>query len=166
MMNSVFAGLALGGFLLALVSHVASLWGIDVQSQVPAVWLLHLGVFIVFIPMVFQLRSTNSKEDRYAMFRGLPGWAGAAIALLMAYAVLNFFLAFSGAADGSPAIQNGAFVLQQKGRLVREISEAEYHARQATVLRGFSGHWLIFYFVPFTHFALRKNIAASEAADA
>jgi len=165
-MNSVFAGLALGGFLLALASHIAALWGVDVQSQVSAVWLLHLGVFIVFIPMVFQLRSSDLKSDRFAVFRGLPGWAGAATALLMAYVFLNFFLAFPGATDGSPAVQNGAFVLQQKGRLVREISEAEYHARQATILRGFSGHWLLFYFVSFTHFALRKKASASEVADA
>jgi len=160
-MSAVFAGLALGGFILALAAHVASLYGVDVQSLVPAVWALHVGIFIVFVPMIFQQRSSDFASDRFAMFRGLPLWASATIAALFAYAFLNFFLPFGSGMDGSPSIRDGAFVLEQKGRLVREISETEYHARCAAVLRGFSGHWLLFYFVPFTHFALRRKEPSS-----
>jgi len=156
-MNSFFGYAALGGFTLALSVHLASLFGIDVQSKVPIVWALHVGVFIVFVPMFFQLIKSNFMADRFALIRGIPVWSIVVSAILIAYAFLNFFLAFSGAADGFPAVQNGVFVLEQKGQLVHNFSEAEYHSRQASVLRGFSGHWLIFYFVPFAHFVLRRK---------
>lgn len=157
-MNSFFGYSALAGFALALLVHLASISGIDVHSEIPIVWALHVGVFIVFVPMVFQLITSNSAVDRFMLLRGMPVWSIVVIAILIIYAFLNFFLAFSGAAEGFPAVQNGAFVLEQKGRLVRIISEAEYHSRQASVLRGFSGHWLIFYFVPFAHFVLRRKV--------
>jgi len=156
-MNTAFGLLALAGFLLSLVAHISALCGIDVQSLVPSIWALHVGVFVVFIPMVFQLKERESKNDPMALFRGLPTWAGFTIALLMLYVVLNFFIAFGSSVEGTPTIRGGSFVLAQKGKLVREISESEYHARKAAEVRGFSGHWLIFYFVPLSHFLLRRR---------
>lgn len=157
-MNTFLGSLSLLGFVLSLGVHGSSLFGVDVQNQLPAVWLLHLGIFVVFIPMVLQLRSSKHKSDAAVVFRGLPVWAGATIALLAVYALLNFFVALGPSmAEGSPKIQDGKFVLEKKGKVMRQISETEYHSRQASVVRGFSGHWLIFYFVPFANFSLRRK---------
>ena len=53
---------------------------------------------------------------------------------------------------GSPSIQDGKFVLQSHGRLIRALTEPEYTAFKANEIRGFSGHWMVFYFVPFAYF--------------
>lgn len=46
---------------------------------------------------------------------------------------------------GSPEIQDGQYILQNHGKLIRTITEQEYHHYKANEVRGFSGHWLIFY---------------------
>lgn len=158
--NAFFAALALGGCALSLAVHIAALCGVDVLSLTQSVWVLHAGIFVVFVPMLLQLRhsSTVRAQGRAALWRGLPAWVGFVAALLIAYAVLNFFV-FSGGMQGSPAIRDGLFVLENKGQAPRAISESEYHALQAAVMRAFSGHWLLFYFIAFAHFALRRPAA-------
>lgn len=156
--------LSLLGFSLSLVVHGLALFGIDVQTHVPEVWALHVGIFVVFIPMVLQLNSGESKSNPLAMFSGLPAWAVASMFVLMGYVVINFFVSLGPSmVEGDPKLYEGAFALVKKGTFIRYISETEYHSRLANIARGFSGHWLIFYFVPFTHFWLRrKNVPANS----
>ncbi|GMA98630.1 hypothetical protein PIPA1_14300 [Pelosinus sp. IPA-1] len=47
--------------------------------------------------------------------------------------------------DGSPNIISGNYVISDHGKIVRVISEQEYELYQSYVVRGFSGHWMIFY---------------------
>jgi hypothetical protein len=58
----------------------------------------------------------------------------------------------SGTEGGSPTIQDGKYLLLDHGKLIREITAGEYAAFRANQVRGFSGHWLIFYFVPAAYF--------------
>ena len=78
----------------------------------------------------------------------MPLRAKTTIALLIAYAVVNFLLFFLLSSGGTPDIWDGKYVLHSHGNLIRELSEREYHLQQAYVLRGFSGHWMIFYLSP------------------
>jgi hypothetical protein len=55
------------------------------------------------------------------------------------------------------AIVPGVWLLHLGVFLVREISEAEFHARRSVQMRIFSGTWLVFYFAPFAFFALRRS---------
>lgn len=159
-MNTILGWTALAGFLLSLGAHAFSLFGVDVQSRVPMVWLLHVGIFLVFIPMVFQLRSVASGGSVRALLRGIPVWPALLVVLLFAYALVNFFVAFGGSGQGAPTVRGNGFVLERKGVVIRQITEAEYRSLRAAEIRGFSGHWLVFYFVPFTHFLLRRRESA------
>lgn len=156
-MNTILGGLALVGFGLSLLAHVAALFGVDVQTHVPSVWLLHVGIFVVFVPMVFQLRSLGSSTDARALLRGIPVWPALLVVLLFVYALVNFLVFVGGSGPGSPALRGSSFVLERKGVLIRQITESEYRTFRAAEIRGFSGHWLVFYFVPFTHFILRRR---------
>jgi hypothetical protein len=153
-MNTILGCLALRGFVLSLGAHLSALLGVDVQARVPGVWLLHVGIFLVFIPMVLQLRSVTSAR---ALLRGIPVWATLLLVLLFLYAFVNFVVVFGGSDWGAPAMRGDAFVLERKGVLIRQITESEYRSLCAARIRGFSGHWLVFYFVPFTHFLLRRE---------
>jgi hypothetical protein len=161
-MNIALGLISLLGFSLSLVAHVFALNGVDIESEVPALWALHVGVFVVFIPMVVQLRRMQDKGEGMAIFRGIPTWAGGALVLLIPYVLVNFISSIGSGFEGSPAILDGQYVLQYKGKLVRVITESEYRAHLADVLRGFSGHWLLFYYLPLTHFLLRRSEESEE----
>jgi hypothetical protein len=60
--------------------------------------------------------------------------------------LVNFAIFLFLVRDGSPSHRpDGSFALTSHGRLVREVSEEEFHRYQAYVARGFSGHWMLFY---------------------
>lgn len=157
-MEYLFGLLALLGFIASLAVHIATLFQIDVAQYIPFVWVLHLGIFVVFIPFVFISRklfgsrlSPNFLQDNFPTQVIMLG------KVIMFYAVINFILFMIQSEGASPSVLNGKFALTSHGKLLREISENEYHVFQARVLRGFSGHWLIFYFVPLAFFLFRKK---------
>lgn len=152
-MNRPIALVALLGFLLSLGVHVTALLGIDVSEKMPFVWGLHVGIFAVFIPFVFSIRKILGDKPTLIEFRKLiPGWVATLMFMLMGYTFINFALFMLATEGGSPIIHDGKFILQNHGHLIRELSSTEYAAFRANELRGFSGHWLMFYFVPFAFF--------------
>ena len=86
------------------------------------------------------------------------------VVFFMAYAVLNFVLSFVLSEGGAnPDIWDGKYVLQSHGKLVRELSEPEYHLQLAYLLRGFSGHWMLFLFFARDLFLVPKRLIATGA---
>jgi hypothetical protein len=157
-MGRLIGFLSLAGFALALVVHALSLNGVDVVSYFPAVWVLHIGIFAVWGPFVFSSLKTFGGRPRLADIRAaFPAWVIVAEAAVFVYAGVNFLLMMKMSGGGSASLRDGAYVLEDHGRLIRLITQAEYTAFQANELRGFSGHWLLFYFMPFAFFVLRKR---------
>ena len=156
-MNHILAVLALLGFSLSAAVHVASLAGVDVSQRFPLVWLLHVGVFVVFIPFILSSRRVLGAKPISKMRALVPNSVFLIGAAIFIYAMLNFALFILSTQGGSPSIQEGKYVLQNHGRVVREITEAEYVAFRANELRGFSGHWLVFYFVPLAYFMFARR---------
>ena len=157
-MNRFLGFAALTGLVLSAIAHVCALAGIDVAERVPSVWLLHVGIFLVFFPFVFSSRKILGKRPSLADMRALvPGRVFAVGLAIFIYAIINFMLFAAATQGGNPAIEAGQYVLKNHGRLVRELSFAEYEVLRANELRGFSGHWLFFYFVPFAYFMFGKR---------
>ncbi|WP_295446846.1 hypothetical protein [uncultured Thiodictyon sp.] len=156
-MNRLFAAFALLGLVASLAVHLAALLGIDLATRFPAVWLL-------FIPFLFQARRVLGVRPSRAAIRALcPGWALLLGVFLAGYVMLNFLLFLHATEGGGPAIRDGRYVLQAHGPVLRTLTADEYRAQQANTLRGFSGHWLIFYYVPLVWFmACGRSGAASR----
>jgi len=127
----IFLGLAAIGFLLSLWVHIEAVLG---HQPIPAnlFWVLHVGIFVVFIPAIFvtarRIGSTSRKDFWKAALRGTPDWIRYLVYACLAYAVVNFLLVFgpdflsnSGKGNGNPPDQ----------------------------WRGFSGHWMAFYSAAF-----------------
>jgi len=112
---------AAAGFCLSLIVHLLSILGVR-QPGGDIVFCLHIGIFVIWIPAVFLSQGTRSKDflDR------LPRWMKYTISVLFLYALLNF----------------GYFMMVAPKRGTREINQ---HPAPAKVLRGFSGHWMLFY---------------------
>lgn len=157
-MERILGNLALVGFIAALIVHLAAISQLFMIQDFSFVWVLHVGVFAVFVPFVFSARKNFGNTIPFQLLRELfPPWVLYAGKILMLYVVVNFIIFMIRSEWASPSILNGKFMLTEHGKIIREITEDEYHFYKNNILRGFSGHWLIFYFVPFAYFRLRKN---------
>jgi len=124
-----FMLLAAAGFILSLYAHVmflldqSSPWG-------ESVWFLHAGVFVVWVPAVLVarrlVRNTAQKDFWKVAMIGCPSWMRDAFGALFVYAILNFlYFAFVSSKHSAGT------------------------GTQTSAIRGFSGHWLIFYAAAF-----------------
>ncbi len=128
-----FALFSASGFVLSLVVHILGLF-----KKAPFFgWfalLLHFGIFVALFGVVvtyFRLRQSEGKGFWKRALRASPVWTRWMLLLFFIYAVANFFLFW-----------NKLFNLN--GKSSDEV--------MAIVLRGFSGHWLFFYFGVFIVF--------------
>ncbi len=159
-MSRLLGIVALIGFCFALAVHLLTFSQFDIESQIPKFWLLHVGIFAVFLPFVVSIRHNfGTTPIHRELLSILPVWANSLLALTFAYAVVNFALFFLRSEGGSPGIRDGAYVLQSHGQLIRELSLAEFKVQQAYVVRGFSGHWLVFYLTPCLYFLCKRRNA-------
>ncbi|QBB71518.1 hypothetical protein ELE36_14780 [Pseudolysobacter antarcticus] len=134
-----FMALAAIGFLMSLTVHILALAG-TLPPGGEAVFGLHIGIFVVWLPAVLvSIRLNRGQRTRSSwkqMLAGCPNWMRYAVMGLFAYAFLNFFIAFSG----------------------QEHSRGHGSGISTAELRGFSGHWMLFYGMAFCILfsALRK----------
>ena len=150
--------LAVIGWTAAVTVHILSLFDIDAEQIFPYIWLLHFGIFLVWVPMIFILRNEGTfkafedpavrkKMNPLKFFRILagrtPDWV---IYLALAgfiYAFINFGMTMM--LGDTPAVKDGQYYLHNRGHVIRYITEAEYHYFKAIILRRFSGHWIAFF---------------------
>ncbi len=144
------------GWALSLLIHLLALADIDVTESVPFVWLLHLGIFVVWLPVLLELRKeqdlqNGSFKNRMnpaiflkAVFKGTPTLLVIIAVAGFFYAMINFLL-FMQSQTGVPTLKEGQYVLSNHGQLIKTLTEAEYHHYKANEVRGFSGHWIAFY---------------------
>ncbi|HYL82910.1 MAG TPA: hypothetical protein VE263_01645 [Candidatus Angelobacter sp.] len=135
------------GFILSLVVQI-----LGVFNKAPFfgwfAFLLHFGILVALFAAVvayFRLRRSEGRDFWKRALRASPIWMRWVLLLSLFYAVTNFWMFW-----------NKLFNL--RGKSSDEI--------MAIVLRGFSGHWLFFYFGLFLvfHAAMRatQQTALSE----
>jgi hypothetical protein len=124
-----FIVLSLAGLALSLIAHLCGLFGLE-QPLGEAAWLLHIGIFVVFIPAILAsnwlVRDFKRKDYWTATFRGCPKWVSRVVQGFGAYAVINFVIFVWIMGQGNVAVGGDT---------------------PDEVFRGFSGHWMFFYAV-------------------
>lgn len=124
----VFIILAFVGLVASLWVHVGAVMGRRVVPE-PFFWILHMGIFVVWFPAVMvakqRVGNLNRKDFWKVLLRDLPDWVRYLIYGFLGYAVVNFLYFFQQAPTGGGG--NGGDT-------------------PAIVWRGFSGHWMVFYF--------------------
>jgi hypothetical protein len=157
-MSKILGAIALTGLLLSILVHFSALLGIDVSLHFPYVWGLHIGIFVVFIPFVLMSRGTLGAKPRWTDIRQqFPGWAIALALCVWIYVIVNFVLFILFGGGGSPNVINGEYVLSNHGRVLSHLTETAYRRHVTNEVRGFSGHWLIFYLIPCLYFLCRRD---------
>jgi hypothetical protein len=119
------------GLGLSLFSHVCALAGIDGPLG-DMTWGLHIGIFVVWLPAVLFSRTLGRNASQHdfwkVILRGCPPWMRYAFYGLFAYAFVNF----------------AAFIL-----MPNRATQGSGGSTPPSVVRGFSGHWMLFYAAAF-----------------
>ncbi len=139
---------------VAFIVFLLSVLKIDVQSRIPFIWILHVGIFVAWIPWVFktsknkmQLKTNLSliqKIKRLIISELAPTW----LVILVILSYINFggnFIWHMINFIGGPEIEKGQFILASKGDFIKTITEKEYHYLRAEELKIFSSCWLLMY---------------------
>jgi hypothetical protein len=138
--------LALLGLVSSFVAHVATFAGINPEAVFPQVWLLHVGIFVVWIPTVVVSKKYQGQDFWKASMRFSPVWLRGMCGALFTYALFNFFFCiFVLQKGGVPSEIDGKKVLHSHGSVIRELTDEEYERHRAYGVRTFSGHWMLFY---------------------
>ena len=160
--------LSLAGFGLSLVVHTTAFFGISVTDRLPITMILHLGMFVVVLPLLLVVSSrkrTKSGQGRWGeLFQRHPPWVLGLLYALLAYAVVNFAVGFLSSRGGVPTIVDGQPVLKSHDRVIRQLSQEEYERHQALETRAFSGLWLFFYGIPLLYLGFGRSEKNPERA--
>lgn len=125
------------GFVLSFIVHLSALAGVDLKLG-NGVFVLHVGIFIVWLPAVLLAMRLGRGKTNSAwgfgfsswkqILAGCPAWMIYLLVGLFAYVFLNFFLSME----------------STSARHLEGDTPAS-----PEVIRGFSGHWLVFYYAAF-----------------
>lgn len=163
--------LAAAGFLVSGFLHFSTYTGFQAVRRFGPCYFLHIIIFVPFLAMFFLFGKRGNKkgerknglsmEEIYPF--GRSKWVDTVQGALFLYVIVNFAL-FLTLVEGMPkesASSSTGFELNSKGRQIRVIDEDEYHRQREFHLRGMSGHWMLFYFMPAasfgTYLARRKR---------
>lgn len=118
------------GTVLSVIAHLLAGSGQPLSGG-SSLWVaLHAGVFVVWPPTVFIANAVTHGARKHfwkLAFSGCPRWMKIVLLILAVYTVVNFIL-FLAATTGFDRPEN------------------KYNSE---FVRGFSGHWLVFYFAAF-----------------
>jgi hypothetical protein len=170
----VFMILAAVGFVASAIVHAES-WG-PRPLGIEQTWPLHVGIFIVFIPAVLGQKqpSGNSAAARQARRKGpqyeyAPRWMRSVLSVCGAYALVNFVAFMVMLTTGTAAHvhqRNGRYVILQHHQIVRAATPDEVRSYRGLTARGFSGHWMVFYWASLVGLVdLRRRSARQAAAE-
>jgi hypothetical protein len=113
----------------------------------------------MFAAMIFSARKRQAELREYSwnVFRSVildraPKWAVITWYCSIVYVIINFLVFMVLVKDGSPKEENGKFYLVDHGRVTRQITKQEHQQYEAYVVRGFSGHWILFTILPALYF--------------
>lgn len=139
-MRSMLFIAAATGFVVSVIVHLASFTEFPVLKVFPAVFSLHIGIFVIAVVGALTLKEFST------LLANIPQNVVCPLSCLFAYAVINFFVTLNANQMGVPDICGGQPVLEAHGQVITTLSGPEYDRHQNILVRGFSGHWMLFYF--------------------
>ncbi len=141
-------------WLLTLSIHIIAIAKINVNDSFPIGWVLHACVFIVMLPVVFDLKKKKEQQALETngdlrpisffkiIFKDTPKWLLILCGLAFVYTFLNFFISQSEISGWVMSVDDVHFQNQADGTPT-VISKEKWRLHQE--LRSFSGHWLFFF---------------------
>jgi len=147
------------GWTIALIVHILSLFDIDSTEKFPYLLLLHVGIFVVWLPAILKIKKNKVLEEYKknntikrinpipffkVLSKNTPKILTTIAICSFFYAFINFILFFL-SNPGQTTIIEGHYFLTNKGQIIKTLTQQQYHHYNALNVRGFSGHWMLFY---------------------
>lgn len=142
--------LSVCGLFASIVIYTASYRGTTMDSVAKWAIVLHVGVFVLPLPM-YAVEYSKVKQRTFfwkGFARGMPKWVVPGIKLLGLFFVVHFVLFLTQSHASAPEIKDGQYVLNDHGRTVKTLTQSEYYTLKGAELRLFATGWMFFYFVP------------------
>jgi hypothetical protein len=153
------------GFVVSICSYIYSLLGVMVDK---VFWLLALAPLWIalFLPM-YILEYPESRKVSFGFTgfaRGMPRWV-APCSWLFQLAFVAHFVRFSVQSGfGVPEIVDGQYVLANRGRVLRLLTDEEYRALLGAELRLLATTLMFLYFVTTAYWWLRPTSTHSDSS--
>ncbi|WP_448362705.1 hypothetical protein [Flavobacterium sp.] len=153
--------LSLIGWSITASIVLLTLFKINLVEIFPFLFILFIGVFVVFIPSVLYAKNNEKimeyKYDNNTLlssnsvplipfFENTPNWILGILGLSFLTAIICFSKSLN--LEGTAEIINGKFFLTNRGTLIREIAKSEYENIKLQNIRGFFGMAMLFYSIP------------------
>jgi hypothetical protein len=159
------AGLSAVGIAVSIVAYIESLSGTTVDDMLPWVIVLLIGAVAIQISTFVLKRSSvlerSSLKDRVFFWRrfarGMPRWVGIFVKLLWVIVLAHFVWFFIESHGGVPVIQDGQWILSNRGRIVKVLTQTEYLTLKADELRVFAIGMITYYLVPMMYWWFPRN---------
>lgn len=144
-LKALFVGAAIV-FAFATLIHIPAVFGVGlIEPNGSLFFLMHVVCLALMASYVFIIKKTNGAEklNYNALLADLSMPVKIAVLIGFAYSIFNFAWFLLNMPYTPVARQTGYFLLDH-GKTIRAITKEEYKLAQAAIVRGFSGHWLLF----------------------
>lgn len=125
--------------------------------------MLGVAIFPSFIVGIKSTQKLVDKNNPMGMWKdvlkGTPNYLKVLVIIIIPYVIFNFFYSLMYLTEGlSPERLNDIYILTNKGKTIREITETEYFKYIAYEFRGISGHFILFQLISIALISSAINI--------
>jgi hypothetical protein len=134
------------GLAASAVVYVGSYVGTTMDSISRLAIVLHLGVFMLMLPMfAVEYPGLVNRSFFWKGFKqGRPRWVVPGVNVLGVFFMLHFVLFLVQSHAAAPEIINGQYVLNNHGQIVKVLTQSEYSTLKGAELRIFATGWMFF----------------------
>jgi hypothetical protein len=141
-----------------IIAYVYSFFGASVDKVLPWVVLLFVGWVALFIP-IYAIEYPASRSFSFAwtgFVRGMPGWVALCTKALLLNVIAHLLWSAALYGPGVPAIVDGQYVLDDHGRILKVLTQAEYFAHRGAALRMIATWMIYVYFLSMVYWWFRR----------
>ncbi len=155
----LFAVFSICGLISCIVVYTLTIRGHSVDDLFPLFAVFLVGALAVNVP-IYQRENSAAGMPLFfwsGLVERMPRWVfrGEAVLIVIAIAHVAWFAAHSG--FGVPEIVNGRYVIDDHGRILKELTEDQYFSLRGAALRMTMTIAAVLYFLPATYWFLRSR---------
>jgi hypothetical protein len=155
----VFAFLSACGIAACVLAYIYSFFAGQVDTILPW-WVLLILVGMALVAPIYALEYPSSRAPSFSwkgFARGMPSWVAPCFWVLSLIAIAHFVWSAAQDGLGVPAIVDGQYVLDNHGRILKVLTQAEYLTLKAAELRALATMMISVYFVPLVYWWFRRS---------
>jgi hypothetical protein len=141
-----------------VLAYIYSFFDAPVDTILPWMVPLILGSMVLLVPIIVDKPVSRSLSFPWKLGSiGMPSWAAPGFWIVQLFAIGNlvWFAIHSG--WGVPAIIDGQYVSDARGRILKVLTQAEYFRLKEAELRTITAFMISFYFPPMMYWWYRRT---------